>query len=249
MRERIAELAKQNGRSMNTEIVHRLETSLAGGGDNANLLVAIAQLNVELAKAEADKLGLRTEASNLALSVQQACSLALKLTESPNVEQRKTLQGLLDHAIPYIRRLSTIEADIQARMEGLRAAAMNLAAARGNLMGTEDTSKFVDPTAHPVSSVFLTGELLPSDAKGSDSHKEPPRHPQPAGGLDLDSLELPEPPQPTEPPKRPTDPPPRRMGSAKRRALEEAAAGAAKLDPRTVAQDLDHSAPKPKKKI
>lgn len=64
----------------------------------------------------------------------------------------------------------------------------------------------------------------------------------PASGMDLGDIDLPEPPQPTEPPKR-------RLGTAKRRALEEAAARASKLVATDVAHDVDHPAPKPKKKI
>lgn len=174
---KLQEAADVTSKSMNAEIVGRLESSFEGGDDTANLLVAIAQLNVELAKAEADKLALRTEASNLAISVQQACSLALKLTEAPDAKQQESLRGLLNHAVPYVRRLSTIEAEIQARMEGLRAAAKGLADARGNLTGPEDTSKFVDPSAHPVTSVFLTREPPPNVVKASDSHDEPSKRP------------------------------------------------------------------------
>lgn len=158
--------AEATGKSLNAEMIARLEASFTGEADNAHLLVAIARLNLDLATAEADKLGLRTEASNLAISVQQACQLALKATNEADTKARKNIEALAAHARPYIHRLSTLEADIQARVDGLRQAAHGLAEARGNLLEARgDAAIFAEAESQiPPSDVIES--IKPPKAQG-----------------------------------------------------------------------------------
>lgn len=185
MRERIAELAKQNGRSMNAEIIARLESSVSGGADNASLLATIARLNLDLALGEMDKQGLEAEVANLAFYLQQASELLLRPLENSDDFRLGLVKIFAEQAKPHLGKLETLGTDMQARLTNIQRAVQELSHARANLVAISEASQ-------------VSNSIAPTNVP-----PEPPQRHSTAGGMDLDDIDLPEPPQPTEPPKRP----------------------------------------------
>jgi Arc-like DNA binding domain len=181
MRDRIAAAAEASGRSMNAEIIARLEASFSGGGDNASLLATIARLNLDVALGEMEKQGLKADAANLAISLQQAADLLLKPLEKSEEARHGLVKNFIEQAQPHLENANALVAGLPDQLEGVRNAVRELSQARANLVATLGT------------------ESAQSQAPSAQARAEPP---QPSGGIDLDELEQAKPPSSPVPTKR-----------------------------------------------
>ncbi|MDQ1831951.1 Arc family DNA-binding protein [Massilia scottii] len=85
MRDAIAAAAKANGRSMNAEIVSRLESK---GQDSSPLIEAIARLNLDLAMTEMDAHSKADQISSLNAELRAVKQLLATLLPEDVIEQR-----------------------------------------------------------------------------------------------------------------------------------------------------------------
>jgi hypothetical protein len=117
MRDRIAELAKQNGRSMNAEIVARLDASLSGGADQSALITAIARLNMDLARAEFEHQKSRLFATALAHSLQEASQAITSGLGEHDPEVLRLSEKYAKQALPYLEQEQELESNLTLKME------------------------------------------------------------------------------------------------------------------------------------
>jgi hypothetical protein len=125
MRDRIAEQAKANNRSMNSEIVARLESSFTGG-DQSALITAIAHLNLRLAQTEYEKGRLELSTTMLANHVLSAARL-IQATPSSDEKLIQVAKDLADRAKPHVDRFDALKAELQASIDSVLKAGEEIA--------------------------------------------------------------------------------------------------------------------------
>jgi len=116
LRDRIAEQAKHNGRSMNSEIIARLEGSFSTP-ENAILLSAFERLNTELARIEIEKLSEQAQTALFAFNLRDVCERLLLHATSPEAEAE--LKGFIADASAVIHGASAFEDKLKQRIEAL----------------------------------------------------------------------------------------------------------------------------------
>lgn len=116
LKERLEAAAQQAGRSLNAEIVARLEASLSTP-EHTILLSAFERLDTALAIAEMEKVSERAQSATLAISLRTVCERLLPLVEEPELQAE--LKGYIAEANPFVHGASKIEADMKNRLDKL----------------------------------------------------------------------------------------------------------------------------------
>jgi hypothetical protein len=118
LKEQLEASAQQAGRSLNAEIVARLENSFSTP-DHAILLAAFDRLNTALAQSEMETVGERAQAANLAIRLRAVCELLLPLVDDPKFQAE--IKEYIAEANPFIHGASKIEADMKKVIDKLAA--------------------------------------------------------------------------------------------------------------------------------
>jgi len=116
LKERLEASAQQAGRSLNAEIVARLEGSFSTP-EHSILLSAFERLDTALATAELEKIGQRAQAATLAISLRKVCELLLPFVD--DAELQMELEGYIAEANPLIHGATKIEAEMVDRLQRL----------------------------------------------------------------------------------------------------------------------------------
>lgn len=116
LRDRIAEQAKNNGRSMNSEIIGRLEGSFSTP-EYAILLSAFERLNTDLARLEIEKLTEKAQAARFAFDLRFVCEQLLPHVTS-NAEKEQ-LRGFISDASAVIHGAADFDSQLVKRIEAL----------------------------------------------------------------------------------------------------------------------------------
>jgi hypothetical protein len=132
--------ADATGKSMNAEIIARLESSFSGGAESASLLATIARLNLDIAMGELDKQAHEVDAANLALSLKEACELLLSYLKESDDAKHKMVKSFMSQAEPHLQRIDSLTVDLEDRLANMKNAVQALSAARANLITESDKS-------------------------------------------------------------------------------------------------------------
>jgi hypothetical protein len=130
MRDRIAELAKQNGRSMNAEIVQRLEESLSTSVP-PDLVDTLVRLTMSLAVANAARLGAETETTTVVRSLRLIAQRVLPLVEETDPGFAEEIEVMLHEAEELVKSPSEIQKRMMESMAATRGAMSYFGRLRG----------------------------------------------------------------------------------------------------------------------
>jgi uncharacterized protein YcgL (UPF0745 family) len=116
LKEQLEAAAQQAGRSLNAEIVARLESSFSTP-EHAILLSAFERLNTELARVEVEKLTEQAQTTLFALNLRAVCEQLLPHVTSRAAEEE--LRGFIADASAVIHGANDIESQFTKRIEAL----------------------------------------------------------------------------------------------------------------------------------
>jgi hypothetical protein len=122
---KLQEAADASAKSMNSEIIARLEASFTGG-DQSALITAIARLNLNLANLEIDLTISKLEAGLLAQSLRHAGALLLDQLARSDLEHRALAQKYIRQATPHLKKVDDYDAEMQTRIEQVSKAALEM---------------------------------------------------------------------------------------------------------------------------
>lgn len=116
LKERLEASAQQAGRSLNAEIVARLEGSFSTP-EHAILLSAFERLNTDLARLEIEKLTEKAQAARFAFDLRSVCEQLLPHVTS-NAEKEQ-LRGFISDASAVIHGAADFDSQLVKRIEAL----------------------------------------------------------------------------------------------------------------------------------
>ena len=165
MRDRIAELAKQNNRSMNAEIVARLEQTFTGQVDTQ----AITALAYRMAQLEIQHEFRRIELTQLATKLLTVLTLVESVSDfGEGVVSPEELKKWYDDASQYRGLMDELATSVEEKIGNLRALAAtvhNVDAKGRGVMGAKP-SKAVKRISRKATSKGSADSDDPSSAKG-----------------------------------------------------------------------------------
>lgn len=116
LKERLEDAAQQAGRSLNAEIVARLESSFSAP-EHAVLLSAFSRLEYALAKVEMEKVSERAKTMMFAANLRDVCERLLPIAGDPKTEQE--LREWIAEASGVLHGVSELEAEFKKRLDKL----------------------------------------------------------------------------------------------------------------------------------
>lgn len=111
---KLQEAADATGKSMNAEIIARLERAFSAP-DQTLILSAFARLETALAQSELEKVSERARTTLFALNLRDACERALPLIE--DTKTREALKAWASEASGVIHGVEQLEADFKDRLK------------------------------------------------------------------------------------------------------------------------------------
>jgi plasmid stability protein len=117
MRDRIAFAAEESGRSMNAEIVARLEASLSGDGDQSALISALARLNLALGRAELEQQETQMKAILLAHWLKKAADAISERFGDSDAGALALAHDLTQQAQPFLEQQDAAEATLLLKVD------------------------------------------------------------------------------------------------------------------------------------
>jgi len=118
LKEQLEASAQQAGRSLNAEIVARLEGSFSTP-ESAILLSAFERLNTVLAQVELEKVSEKARTVLFAVNLREVCEKLLEL--SPDPKTRAELNSFIKDASAVIHGADGIQSEFTSRLEKLGA--------------------------------------------------------------------------------------------------------------------------------
>lgn len=114
---KLQEAADATGKSMNAEIIARLERAFAAP-DQTLILSAFARLETALAQAELEKVSERASTMFFALNLRDACERALPFVD--DMKTREALEQWATEASGIIHGVDQLEADFKDRLNKIQ---------------------------------------------------------------------------------------------------------------------------------
>lgn len=121
---KLQEAADASAKSMNAEIIARLEASFTGG-DQSALVAAIGHLNLKLSQVEFEKSMAEFKTTMLAKSLASAARF-IKGDPAATEDIVELAERLEAQAAPHIERANTIKAELQAKINEVIAASSEI---------------------------------------------------------------------------------------------------------------------------
>lgn len=149
MRDRIAEQAKQNGRSMNSEIVARLEASFSSAAPQGDVNV-LAQLTSALAAANMGRLGAQADTASVISSLRILAQRVIELAGDSDPELAETAEVLLHNAEEVYRTPSEIQQQMNENVKALTMAMEYFGHLRGNDPLPPGVERLIDDAGHAM---------------------------------------------------------------------------------------------------
>lgn len=123
LKERLEQAAQQSGRSLNAELVARLERSF-DTPETAVLLSAFSRVEYALAQVELEKVSERARTAVFAVHLRDVCERLLPIASDKKTEQE--LQQWIKEANGVIHGVSQLESEFSTRLDKVREAVQNI---------------------------------------------------------------------------------------------------------------------------
>jgi hypothetical protein len=111
--------ADATGKSMNSEIIARVESSFAYSGESTALITAIAQLNLSLAQAQFERGKVEFRLNVLAQYLHEAAGLIKHLADGSDTGSLQSAETFAAQARPHIGKTDALLDGLQGQIEEL----------------------------------------------------------------------------------------------------------------------------------